>query len=105
MGACGMVAAFPYESAASGQWVGRHAAAMAPLPRLGDLAYECGALWANKGREEFPAVLAFVSHFLASPRAGDTAAPRLSHPGLAGPAPPPGPASPDTPPPVKQYGG
>ena len=69
MGACGMVAYFPYESAASGQWVGRHAAAMAPLHRLCDLAYECGALWANKGREEFPEVFAFVSHLLTSPRA------------------------------------
>jgi hypothetical protein len=69
MGACGLVASFPYESAASWQWVGRHAAAMAPLPRFGGLAYECGALWANKGREEFPEVFAFVSHFLASPRA------------------------------------
>ena len=40
MGACGMVAYFPYESAASGQWVGRRAAATAPLPGLGEFAYE-----------------------------------------------------------------
>jgi hypothetical protein len=40
MGACGRVAYFPYESAASGQWVGRRAAATAPLPRLGEFASE-----------------------------------------------------------------
>ena len=35
-----MGAYFPYESAAAGQWGGRHAAAMAPLPRLDEEAYE-----------------------------------------------------------------